>query len=74
MVRSAVADAGRAASLPRRSGHEQEIRKQRGSLLEEDLGRARQASLDRRVVSRALVELAYLSFLRSTIMPPISSI
>ena len=33
--------------------HEQEIRKQRGLLLEEDLGRARQASLDRRAVRRA---------------------
>ncbi len=55
-------------------GHEQEIRKQRGHLLEENLGRARQASLDRRAVSRALVELGYLSFLRSTITPPIHSV
>lgn len=53
--------------------HEQEIRKQRGYLLEEDLGRARQASLDRRAVRRALVELGYLSFLRSTITPGIIS-
>jgi transposase InsO family protein len=51
--------------------HEQEIRKQRGHLLEEDLGRARQASLDRRAVSRALVELGYLSLLRSDITPHI---
>ena len=53
--------------------HEQEIRKQRGYLLEEDLGRARQVSLDRRAVRRALVELGYLSFLRSTITPGIIS-
>lgn len=53
--------------------HEQEIRKQRGLLLEEDLGRARQASLDRRAVRRALVELGYLSFLRSAITPILNS-
>lgn len=53
--------------------HEQEIRKQRGLLLEEDLGRARQASLDRRAVRRALVELGYLSFLRSAITPTLNS-
>jgi len=56
------------------AGHEQEIRKQRGYLLEEDLGRARQASIDRRAVRRALVELGYLSFLRSTITPDINSL
>lgn len=55
------------------AGHEQEIRKQRGLLLEEDLGRARQASLDRRAVRRALVELGYLSFLRSAITPTLNS-
>ena len=55
------------------SRREQEIRKQRGLLLEEDLGRARQASLDRRAVRRALVELGYLSFLRSAITPPLNS-
>jgi transposase InsO family protein len=54
--------------------HEQEIRKQRGHLLEEDLGRARQASVDRRAVSRALVELGYLSLLRSNITPLIKSV
>lgn len=54
--------------------HEQEIRNQRGHLLEEDLGRARQASIDRRAVSRALVELGYLSLLRSNITPHIKSV
>lgn len=54
--------------------HRGEIRKQRGHLLEEDLGRARQASIDRRAVSRALVELGYLSLLRSNITPHINSV
>jgi len=52
----------------------QEIRNQRGIPLHEALDRARQASIDRRAVSRALVALGYLSFLRSVITPPISSI
>lgn len=51
----------------------EEVRMQRGLLLEEDLGRARQASLDRRAVRRALVELGYLSFLRSAITPTLNS-
>jgi hypothetical protein len=51
----------------------QEIRNQRGIPLLEVLDRARQASLDRRAVSRALVALGYLSFLRSVITPPINS-
>ena len=50
-----------------------EIRNQRGIPLHEVLDRARQASLDRRAVRRALVELGYLSFLRSVITPLIHS-
>jgi transposase InsO family protein len=50
----------------------QEIRNRRGIPLLEVLDRARQASLDRRAVSRALVALGYLSFLRSDITPPIN--
>lgn len=53
--------------------HRHAIRNQRGIPLHEVLDRARQASLDRRAVRRALVELGYLSLLRSAITPPISS-
>ena len=52
----------------------QEIRNEQRLPLPEVLGRARQASLDRRAVRRALVELGYLVFLRSAITPPIDSI
>jgi transposase InsO family protein len=51
----------------------QAIRNQRGIPLHEVLDRARQASVDRRAVRRALVALGYLSFLRSVITPPINS-
>jgi hypothetical protein len=51
----------------------QEIRNQRGIPLHEVLDRARQASLDRRAVRRALVELGHLSFLRSVNTPLINS-
>lgn len=53
--------------------HRQEIRTQRGIALYEVLEPARQASLDRRAVRRALVELGYLSFLRSVFTPEINS-
>lgn len=48
-------------------------RQRRDIPLHEVLDRARQASLDRRAVRRALVELGYLMFLRSAITPPIDS-
>ena len=51
-----------------------EQRARRGIPLHEVLDRARQASLDRRAVRRALVELGFLMFLRSAITPPIDSI
>lgn len=51
------------------ANHRGEILKQRGYLLEEDLGRARQSSIDRRAISRVLVELGYFSFLWSNIAP-----
>lgn len=52
----------------------QEIRNHRGIPAHEVLDRARQASLDRRAVRQALVELGYLSFLRSAITPAINSL
>ena len=50
----------------------QEIRNEQRLPLQEVLGRARQASLDRRAVRRALVALGVLLFLRNAITPPIN--